>query len=134
MENLVLFGSFGSAMADAATDPTNHPLGAAGLLAMLYAGLRILYAQFGDKLPEWIAAILSKIPGFPAALTPVVQMSLVEILKLLMAHLVAQGVPAAEAATIVQEVAKSTAPPILAATAANFDVQIAAALAAKPGT
>lgn len=125
--DFLLLADLGSAIRGAADTVTSNPLGTVGWTAIAYATLRIIVAQFGDKLPGVIVSLLAKIPGFPPAIVPVVETTLAQILKQLFDHLLKQGVPATEAAAIVQGVAKQSAPAVLAAMQSEFEAEVLAA-------
>lgn len=125
--DFLLLADLSSALRGAADTVTSNPLGTVGWSAIAYAVLRIIVAQFGDKLPGFIVSFLAKIPGFPPAIVPVVETTLAQILKQLFDHLLKQGVPAPEAAAIVQNVAKSSAPAVLAAMQTEFEAEVLAA-------
>lgn len=125
--DFLLLADLGSAIRGAAETVSNNPLGAVGWSAIAYAVLRIVVAQFGDKLPAFIVSLLAKIPGFPPAIVPVVESTLAEILKQLFDHLLKQGVPPDAAAAIVQGVAKQSAPAVLAAMQSQFEAEVLAA-------
>ena len=123
----LILADFGSAIREAADTVSANPAGAIGWSALVYAGLRIVVAQFGDKLPAFVTAILSKIPGFPPAILPAVELTLAEILKQLFDHLKARGVSDEDAAVIVNGVAKQSAPAVLAAMQSQFESEVLAA-------
>lgn len=90
--NLFLFAlTFG----EATEAVTNNPLTSVGWAGAVYAVLRIVWAQWGDKLPTFIQAIFEKLPTFPGKnlIAPIVTGGLADAIKRLVDEALKQKVP-----------------------------------------
>ena len=81
------------------TDPASNPLEAAGWLAGVYAVLRIIWANYKDQLPTFLATILSRIPGF-GGVAPILAPTVSQIIQQLVDKLLAEGLSKEEVSSI----------------------------------
>lgn len=90
-----MFPLFALSFGEATEVVTNNPITSAGWAAAVYAVLRIVWAQWGDKLPSFIQAIFEKLPTFPGKklIAPVVTGGLADAIKRLVDEALKQNVP-----------------------------------------
>lgn len=83
----------------AAEAVTNNPLASIGWTAGIYAVLRIIWANYKEQLPTFLAAILSKIPGF-GPFAPAVVPTVSTLIQQLVDEMLRQKIPAEKAHAI----------------------------------
>ena len=100
----------------------------AGLTA-LWALLRWIWAKYQNSLPEIVAKIFEKIPGFPGK--ELVVENLPAALKIVADYLLRQNVPAEKVQSIVSDTSNAAIPELVAAATAETNAEIEKVMAAS---